>query len=163
MKEIILILFCCILATGCSTIASKSHYDLMIKSDPAGASLIVSNRSGKQVFSGSTPVTMNLSASSGYFKNETYTIELNKAGYDSYVYRLSSSLDGWYWGNILVGGILGMLVVDPATGAMYKLPESLDIALNKKSDIAHEISLNITTVDKLDTEQMSRLKLIGSY
>lgn len=56
-----------------------------------------------------------------------------------------------------------MLVVDPATGTMYKLPESLDIVLNKKSDLAHEISLNITAVDKLNAEQMSRLKLLGSY
>jgi hypothetical protein len=30
-------------------------------------------------------------------------------------------LNGWYAGNILIGGIVGLLIVDPATGAMYKL------------------------------------------
>jgi hypothetical protein len=30
-------------------------------------------------------------------------------------------LDGWYIGNIVFGGLIGMLIVDPATGAMWKI------------------------------------------
>jgi hypothetical protein len=30
-------------------------------------------------------------------------------------------VDGWYFGNLLFGGLIGLLIVDPATGAMYKL------------------------------------------
>jgi hypothetical protein len=30
-------------------------------------------------------------------------------------------MDGWYIGNILFGGVIGFLIVDPATGAMWKL------------------------------------------
>ena len=35
--------------------------------------------------------------------------------------KLDSSLSGWYFGNIIFGGLIGMLIVDPVTGAMYNL------------------------------------------
>lgn len=34
---------------------------------------------------------------------------------------ITFKLDGWYFGNILIGGLLGMLIIDPATGAMWKI------------------------------------------
>lgn len=30
-------------------------------------------------------------------------------------------MNGWYIGNLLFGGIIGLLIVDPATGAMWTL------------------------------------------
>ena len=160
MKKLILMLFICTLFSGCASIVSDSHYDLAINSDPMGASFVVFNKAGKEVIAGSTPATVELPASAGYFKNETYTIRLNKPGYDERTYYLSSSLDGWYWGNLLLGGIVGMLVVDPATGAMYKLPESVDITLEKNSASSEDVSLSITTIDSLNAEQVSRLQLV---
>jgi hypothetical protein len=32
-------------------------------------------------------------------------------------------MDGWYIGNILFGGLIGILIVDPLTGAMWKLDD----------------------------------------
>lgn len=29
-------------------------------------------------------------------------------------------MNGWYFGNLLLGGAIGMLIVDPITGAMYR-------------------------------------------
>ena len=162
MKKLILILFICTLVSGCASIASKSDYDLAINSEPVGANFVVSNKAGQSVYTGSTPATVKLSASAGYFKNETYTIKLNKPGYDERIYYLSSSLDGWYWGNLLIGGIVGMLVVDPATGAMYKLPESVDITLDKNPVPSGNVSLSITTIDNLNAGQVSRLQLVAT-
>lgn len=162
MKKLIFILSVCVLSTGCASIVSSSHYDLAINSDPVGANFVVSNKAGKKVFSGSTPATVKLSASAGYFKKETYTIKLNTPGYDERIYYLSSSLDGWYWGNLLIGGIVGMLVVDPATGAMYKLPESVDITLDKNPAPSRNVSLSVTTIDNLNAGQVSRLQLVAT-
>ena len=50
-----------------------------------------------------------------------YTVTAAKDGYASNTHPIQSSLDGWYWGNILVGGLIGMLIVDPITGAMYEI------------------------------------------
>lgn len=42
-------------------------------------------------------------------------------GYESKKINIECKLNGWYFGNILIGGLIGFLIVDPATGAMYKL------------------------------------------
>jgi hypothetical protein len=48
-------------------------------------------------------------------------------GYDSAEVNLDSSVSGWYFGNLLFGGVIGMLIVDPLTGAMYNLtPEKIE-------------------------------------
>jgi hypothetical protein len=45
--------------------------------------------------------------------------------------KLESSLSGWYLGNIVFGGLIGMLIVDPMTGAMYNLtPEKIEQPLS---------------------------------
>ena len=35
--------------------------------------------------------------------------------------KIDGAINGWYFGNIIFGGLIGMLAVDPATGAMYTL------------------------------------------
>ena len=38
--------------------------------------------------------------------------------------QIQGKLDGWYFGNLLFGGLIGMVIVDPITGAMYRLEKS---------------------------------------
>ena len=41
--------------------------------------------------------------------------------------NLTSSVSGWYFANLVFGGGIGMLIVDPLTGAMYNLsPDKID-------------------------------------
>ncbi|WP_174263189.1 CsgG/HfaB family protein [Citrifermentans bemidjiense] len=39
-------------------------------------------------------------------------------------------MNGWYWGNIVFGGVIGLLIVDPATGAMWKMDDTLMVPLS---------------------------------
>ncbi|QYM78788.1 hypothetical protein K0B96_16015 [Horticoccus luteus] len=40
-------------------------------------------------------------------------------------------MSGWYWGNILFGGLIGMIVVDPITGSMWNLsPDRIEHPLS---------------------------------
>ena len=34
---------------------------------------------------------------------------------------LEADLNGWYFGNIVFGGFIGLLIVDLVTGAMYRI------------------------------------------
>lgn len=146
---------------GCSSIVSKSDYPVTVNSNPGGATFVITNKAGMKVQSGVTPSTVTLKSSSGYFQGESYTIELKKDGYDAKVYTITSSLDGWYFGNILLGGIVGMLIVDPATGAMYNLPERVDISLAQSVVGSVESNvLSIATLDSLTMKQRSRLQKI---
>ena len=43
---------------------------------------------------------------------------------------MSARLNAWYWGNILFGGLIGWLIVDPATGAMWKLKDEFTLHLS---------------------------------
>jgi len=140
---------------SCSSIISQSEYSVAIDSTPTGASFVITNKSGQRVHSGVTPSSVTLNSSAGYFKGETYTIALNKNGYVDKTYTIQSSVDGWYFGNILFGGLIGMLIVDPATGAMYNLPERVDISLEQSSTAAG--LLQIKTIDMLDDSDKARL------
>jgi hypothetical protein len=145
------------LMSSCSSIISKSEYAVTINSNPDRASFVIVNRSGKKIHSGITPSTVTLKSSAGYFKGEAYTVKLTKGGFSSKTYKLTSSVDGWYFGNILFGGLIGMLIVDPATGAMYSLPERVDVSLSKDMASTNKDTLTIATIDSLSKEQKSRL------
>jgi len=145
------------MSTACSSIISDTDYPVALNSSPDGATFRVTNRAGQDVHSGLTPATVTLRSSAGYFRGESYTIHLSKAGYSERVHTLSSSIDGWYWGNILLGGIIGMLIVDPATGAMYNLPTRVDVSLDPSVASSEVTSLTIATIDSLTTEERERL------
>ncbi len=67
-------------------------------------------------------------------KKAIYNVEFSKKGYSTKTYSISASIDGWYWGSLLIGGIVGMLIIDPATGAMFQLKEtSLDAVLSQET------------------------------
>lgn len=38
---------------------------------------------------------------------------------------LQANLNPWYFGNLLFGGFIGFLIVDPATGAMWKIEDTM--------------------------------------
>ncbi|MGN0834557.1 MAG: hypothetical protein ACI4QA_01845 [Candidatus Spyradosoma sp.] len=73
-----------------------------------------------------------LPADAGFSQSRRYTIELDRKGCRTHTAVLDTSLDGWYVGNILFGGLIGWLIVDPATGAMWKLPESVKYELKSE-------------------------------
>jgi len=120
-----------ILFTGCASMMSQTDYTVSIMSSPSGADYVVKNRRGLSVHRGVTPSTVVLNASAGYFSPERYTIELGKAGFVSSSYALNGHLDETYLLNILwyIFSPIGFLLVDPATGAMWKLDRSMHAEL----------------------------------
>lgn len=118
-------------STGCASIISESRYPVTILSNPPGATYKVVSQDGFLVQSGQTPDQVMLDAGAGYFDGEEYIVMYSKKGYTPRNQSLSSQVDGWYWGNIVFGGVIGMLIVDPATGAMFKLPERISAELTE--------------------------------
>jgi hypothetical protein len=125
LSKIIAFLIVTLLATSCATIVSRSIYPVAFTSSPAGAVLTVENRSGRIVYTGATPATIFLDSSAGYMRKERYKVTLTLPGHQTHTTYLSATLNGWYFGNFLIGGLVGFLIVDPATGALYRLPDGL--------------------------------------
>ncbi len=91
---------------------------------------------------------VTLPASSGYFKAAKYQIEFSKRGLATQNVPLTADIDGWYFGNILFGGPIGMLIVDPATGAMWKLPDNVNANASPIATLSSENGKAIKLVDK---------------
>ena len=145
--------------SGCATLLSKSSWPFSVDSNPSGATVSITNNSGKEVFRGKTPTAMRLKSGAGFFKKESYTVSLLMAGYDTKKVTVDCKLNRWYFGNVVLGGLIGMLIVDPATGAMYKLNnEGISENLNKTSTTS---SLNILDKNKIPDEWLKHLVKIN--
>ncbi|UVE18269.1 hypothetical protein NVV93_02390 [Pseudomonas sp. LS44] len=149
------------LLSGCASIVGNSTYPVAISSSPAGANFEIKDANGRLMHTGTTPSTVSLKSGNGYFGRAHYTIAFQKEGHEPNEVRLDSELSGWYWGNILFGGLIGMLIVDPLTGAMYKLPEAASAELGEKvAGQADGNSLTLLTLDQVPEalrEQMIRV------
>ena len=109
------------LLSGCASILSKSQYPVTINSTPPGATVVVRNAAGLEMHKAQTPVTVTLPASAGYFSKARYSLEFSKEGHKNSASPLIGMVDPWYFGNILIGGLIGFAIIDPITGAMWEL------------------------------------------
>lgn len=137
-------------SAGCASIVSDSIYPVTINSSPSEATFTITNTStGRTISKGETPATLTLKSSDGYFDGATYNVQFEKPGYDAQMFTLDSSLDGWYIANLLFGGIIGMLIIDPATGAMWKLEESLLVSLSRSESKPSEQDVTFMMINEL--------------
>ncbi len=121
IKTASIVLSSSILFTSCASIVSKSSYPISINSAPSEVQIVIKDKKGIEIFSGQTPATLKLKSGSGFFGKARYQVTFNKSGYQTKTVPVEFKLNGWYFGNLLFGGVLGMLIIDPATGAMYKI------------------------------------------
>lgn len=120
-------------ATGCATIVGKSEYPVVFDTEPSGARIVVTDRDGHLMYKGESPVTLTLSSSAGYFRAASYDVKASKDGFEPGTGLLTANVDPYYFCNIFFGGLIGMLIVDPATGAMYRLPAWIKLQLSTKN------------------------------
>lgn len=147
-----------ILLSSCASIVSDTSYPVTINSSPSGAKFVVVNDRGMCMHSGRTPSTITLKSGDGYFSGSSYRIKFTKKGFEDKEITVDSSFDGWYVGNVLFGGLIGMLIVDPLTGAMWKLPEHSSVSLNETVSSASKAkSLTIVSINELSEEEKAKL------
>jgi hypothetical protein len=118
---------------ACSTIINGSTQEVAINSDPADASIRITNLHGDVVYEGKTPATVLLKRGNGYFAGAEYKVEFTKPGYKTATARIDHELGrGWYlFGNVGFGFLIGWVVIDPVSGAMWNLtPETYTAKLS---------------------------------
>lgn len=162
MMKPILLAACAVITTGCATIFNGESQPVNIQSVPEGAQVTIVNRAGEKIHVGAAPITLPLKRGAGYFKSEQYTLKFEKEGFTAMELTITGTVSGWYIGNLVFGGLIGFLAVDPITGAMYTLPEtvrgSLE-ALPAKSGTAN--TLTIVSTEYLTTEQKQQAQPLG--
>lgn len=128
-----------LLCSSCATIVSGSKQNVKFESTPSQATIVVD-----EIEVGKTPFEMKLAR-----KNE-HSVVIKLEGYKNFETKLTKKFNAWYLGNILIGGIIG-LIVDPATGAIYNLtPKQINAEMAKgtafnykKGDVYVAVALEI--------------------
>jgi len=114
-RNILLIAGFVLVAQSCGTIIQGTTQQIGISSTPSNAAVTINGRD-----IGSTPLMVDLK------RKDSHIVRISLAGYENYETTLTRKVSGWVWGNIVFGGIIG-LVVDASTGGMYKLtPEQIE-------------------------------------
>lgn len=113
--------------TACGSIINTSNQKINVASDPSEAKIIVD---GQKV--GKTPMTVTLA------RKDNHIIQIELEGYETEVITLNRETDGWFWGNCLLGGVIGM-GIDAITGGMYELkPNEIQRELQQKQNISFD-------------------------
>ena len=121
VNQAIFLLLLAGLFSNCATLVGKTSYRVRINSVPTETIVTVYNRKGIEVFSDTTPCEVKLKSNAGYFRRAIYTVEFNRSGYSRSTEVVRTKVNPFYYGNILFGGYIGFLLIDPITGAMYKI------------------------------------------
>lgn len=150
--------------TGCATIITGSTQTLSFKSVPDSSQITITNKLGEKVHVGQTPATVTLKKGAGYFKPESYKVAFTKEGYQTTTVEVNSKLSGWYFGNIIFGGLIGLLIVDPITGAMYSLnPKDVSAVLseNNVSINSNEKTLTVILKEDISVDVLARATVLN--
>jgi hypothetical protein len=149
-------------STSCASIVSKSSYPLTINTAPNDARVRIVDDSGMAVYLGNSPATVDLKAGSKYFKKASYSVYISKEGYDELIIPVNFKLDGWYFGNLIFGGLIGLLIVDPATGAMYKIEtENISANLTQSVGSTQQQGLEVYAIDDIPAAWRDHLVELG--
>lgn len=109
-----------LLTSSCATIVSGSKQKIRFDSNPATATIFID-----EVEVGKTPFEIKLK------RNSDHSVMIKLEGYQTYETKLTRKFNAWYIGNILFGGLIGV-IIDPITGAIYNLtPEQINAQMNK--------------------------------
>lgn len=99
--------------SSCATIMNGDMVNVPVYTTPTGATVVINGTTY------TSPTTVMVPRGKGDFK-----LHIEKEGFEPVDLMLTQSVDGWLWGNVLFGGIIG-LAVDFITGDAYDLDPEL--------------------------------------
>jgi hypothetical protein len=109
-----------ILFFSCATIFSGNNDEVVINSEPKNAEVYVNG-----TFRGKTPMKIDLK------RGKSHHIEIKVKDYESYIITTDKSFNGLVIGNILCGGLIG-LIIDFASGCAWNVDPNIIVAKLKK-------------------------------
>lgn len=144
---------------ACATVVKGTHQSVRLSAEPASTTVAVFDRGGREVYRGSTPATVKLARGSAYFTREVYTFVFTSPDREPMVAEVRPGIGGWYWGNFALGGVIGLLIVDPLTGAMYELPDDVaaDLGDHRVTQPAEPDTVRVLTLDDLSPRVRDRV------
>jgi len=123
-----------LMMSGCATIVGGgTSQPVSLQSSPASAQFSIQSSTGLEMAQGRTPSTVSLPR-----KNE-YQVRVTLDGYQPQTTALTRGINGWIWGNLFFGWILGF-GIDFLTGSAYKLePSFVQVSMQQVEDEVYAV------------------------
>ena len=123
MKAILtLAILCHLLMTSCASVMTGKTDLISVNSSPVGAAFTTNVG-----IKGVTPTKIEVP------DNTDIEFTFEKEGYAPATYTAPRKMSGWVWGNIVLGGVIG-LVVDFASGGVYTHEKEVVVTLAPASN-----------------------------
>jgi len=136
----ILLLF---ITSSCATIVTGTSQEVSFDSEPRGVEVSV----GGKVL-GTTPFTIKMD------KKKDQNAEFTLAGYKKQTRPLATKMEGWFWGNIIFGGLIGS-TTDAMSGSIHEYsPNKYYVTM---------ISESASPMDELRAERAAAKEFIVLY
>lgn len=127
-KSKLLVCFSVLLLSGasfwlasCATIIHGTRQEIGFSSSPTGAIVFIDKKELAK-----TPFIASLT------RKDKHLVRIEMPGYEPFEMLITKKVSGWVWGNIVFGGLIG-LIVDAVSGGIYELnPGQVQAALSKK-------------------------------
>jgi hypothetical protein len=144
---IIALLVTPMLALGCASIMEGKTQSVSFNSEPAGAQILING-----LPMGVTPATITIKKSD----YDNANVLFKKEGYQDQQATLHTKVTGWFWGNIITGGLLGS-GTDAISGAMWEYsPDKYFVTMPP-------VKASIGETARLDYENRVRIYILFSH
>jgi hypothetical protein len=130
LSKIVLFVTLAFFSAQCASIVHGNKQEVHFTSQPSGATVYIDDHTV-----GQTPKILKLPRK-GRVNGEpdskkSYKIKIAMDGYLPYEIYIKREMDTWFLGNIIFGGLIG-IIVDASNGAMYKLTPDQVVAQMSK-------------------------------
>lgn len=150
IKKTLVSIVILITISGCSTIMNGDIVEVPVKTTPSGATLVLNGNSYI------SPAVVLVPRGEGDFN-----LHIEKEGFQPVDILLRESVDGWFWGNFLFGGVVGF-AIDFISGDAFDIkPEFIEETLkgtnvSKLSD--GSLQFVLVDINKLPKHLVSKIK-----
>lgn len=125
MKRMFILLLVVVLALaigGCASIISGTRKGVIVSTEPSNAEVNIDGVLGK------SPVSMEIKRYGDHVAKATLE------GYNECHYKFEKGFNGWFLGNILLGGLIGM-AIDGISGAVVTIdPDEIKMVLSQDAE-----------------------------
>lgn len=115
------------LAGGCATVTTGTDQSVTILTEPAGASCKMQRAGATIGFVNPTPGSFQITKS-----KDDVLVVCEKPDHESASLPLGSEFQGMTIGNVILGGVVGV-IVDAGSGAMHRYPSEITLLLPPKA------------------------------
>lgn len=146
-RTVIALLISPMMAFGCASVFEGKTQPVTFNSEPSGAQIVINGMP-----MGVTPATMTIKRS----EYDNANVLFKKDGYQDQQASLHTKVTGWFWGNIISGGLLGS-ATDAISGAMWEYsPDKYFVTLSP-------VKASIGEMARLDYENRVRMFILFSH